>query len=105
MKISSPVRKWASSSRRSSGPWVCSFRRSWRCTPWRRWKRVSPTRALPEERTLATTTKKMQLPLVTSKKRSSGEKDDPMDPDPFYREFKVWALKALKRERNTFLIP
>ena len=60
-------------------------------------KRVSLTRAPPEERTLATTTKKMQLPLVTSKRRP-GDKDDPSDTDPFYREFKVRAIKALKRE-------
>ena len=63
-------------------------------------KRASPTRAPPEERTLATTTKKMQLPLVTSKKRSSGEKDDLSDSDPFYREFKVRAMRVL-RNRDT----
>ena len=52
-------------------------------------KRASPTRAPPEEKSLvSTTTKRMQLPLVTSKRRSE-DKDDPSDPDPFYREFKV----------------
>ena len=66
-------------------------------------KRASPTRAPPEERTLATTTKKMQLPLVTSKRRSSGEKDDPMDADPFYREFKVWAIRALREDAVPWL--
>ena len=53
-------------------------------------KKASPTRASPEEKSLATTTKRMQLQLVTSKKRSVGDpKEDLSDPDSFYREFKV----------------
>ena len=55
-------------------------------------KIVSPTRVSSEDKPLATTTKRMQLPLVTSKKRSVGDpKDDSSDPDSFYREFKVQA--------------
>ena len=53
-------------------------------------KKASPTRASHEEKSLAATTKRMQLPLVTSKKRSVGDpKEDLSDPDSFYREFKV----------------
>ena len=59
-------------------------------------KKGSPTRVPSEDKSLATMTKRMQLPLVTTKKRSVGDhKDDPCDPDSFYREFKVQAVKAL----------
>ena len=56
-------------------------------------KKASPTRASPEDKSMATTTKKMQLPLITSKRSL---KDDPSDPDSFYRDFKVRAMRALR---------